>query len=189
MRTVVDVSEPIAAQAASRPRSWTGVRARIERATSRVLPVDSEGRVLLLYGFDPVRPDEPYWFTVGGAIAPGETPRQAASRELREETGIAVDATAFDEPLASSMVEFSWGGYDVIQSQDFFAVRVGDVRVSFHGLDALEKATTVSYRWWHGDELATSGERFPDELPALLRRAVSPQVPRAGGRGREGLPE
>ncbi|MEQ7005964.1 NUDIX domain-containing protein [Actinopolymorpha sp. B17G11] len=166
------MSEPTASKTAARSRSWTGVRAYIERATSRVLPVDTAGRMLLLYGFDPVRPEEPFWFTVGGAIDRGETPREAARRELREETGIVVDASVFGEPLASYMVEFSWGGYFVVQSQAFFAVRVGEVAVSFDGLDALERATTVSYRWWYADELAASGERYPDGLPALIRRAA-----------------
>lgn len=170
MLTVVGVNEPTAATPVV--PAGTGVRAHIERSTSRVLPVDPEGRVLLLYGFDPVRPEVPFWFTVGGAIERGETPRHAAWRELREETGIVVEPDAFGEPFASSMVEFSWGGYDVVQSQAFFAVRVGEVTISFDGLDDLEKATTVSYRWWHGDELAASEERYPDGLPALIRRAA-----------------
>ena len=63
----------------------------IRRNTARILPVDSEGRVLLLHGWDPLRPDDPFWFTIGGAAEPGESLPEAAARELREEAGIVVD--------------------------------------------------------------------------------------------------
>lgn len=60
------------------------------RQTARVIPVSAPGRVLLLCWHDPVHPDAPYWGTIGGGIEPGETAREAAVRELWEETGITV---------------------------------------------------------------------------------------------------
>ena len=50
------------------------------RQTARVLPVDDEGRVLLLHGWDPHHPDRPFWFTIGGAADPGESLRAAGAR-------------------------------------------------------------------------------------------------------------
>ena len=41
--------------------------APLRRRTARVLPVDPEGRVLLLHGWDPHHPERPFWFTIGGA--------------------------------------------------------------------------------------------------------------------------
>ncbi len=38
-----------------------------------MLPVDPEGRVLLLHGWDPHHPERPFWFTVGGAAEDGES--------------------------------------------------------------------------------------------------------------------
>ena len=52
------------------------------RQTARVLPVDPEGRVLLLHGWDPRRPEAPFWFTIGGGAEPGESLPEAAAREL-----------------------------------------------------------------------------------------------------------
>jgi 8-oxo-dGTP pyrophosphatase MutT (NUDIX family) len=52
-------------------------------------------RVRLLHGFDPVRPDEPYWLVPGGGANAGESLAEAAARELREETGISVRSKSF----------------------------------------------------------------------------------------------
>ncbi len=57
--------------------------------------------MLLLYSRDPARPTAPYWCTIGGAIEAGETPAQAASREMLEETGIAVPAGRAHRPVPS----------------------------------------------------------------------------------------
>jgi len=45
-----------------------------------------EGKVLLVRHERPTAP-EPYWVPPGGGVLPGETLREAALRELREETG------------------------------------------------------------------------------------------------------
>jgi 8-oxo-dGTP diphosphatase len=39
------------------------------------------------------------WLPVGGELEPGETPREAAARELREETGLEGDFRALDGAL------------------------------------------------------------------------------------------
>lgn len=166
------VTVPSPSSRAENPRRPRGARVTIERTTSRVLPVDDHGRILLLRGFEPARPHRLFWFTVGGAIAPHETPREAACRELREETGIVVTPDALGEPFGSSTVEFAWDGFRIVQDQVFFAVRVGDVPVSLDGLDAIEKATTTAYRWWYADELAASAELYDERLPGLMRHAA-----------------
>ena len=74
----------------------------IHRTAARVLPVDADGRVLLLHARDPARPQAPFWFTVGGAIEPSETEQQGAARELREETGIVVAPRDLGAPVSST---------------------------------------------------------------------------------------
>ena len=65
----------------------------------RVLAFDSEGHVLLIrHSYGSGR-----WMLPGGGIARGEDPLAAATRELAEETGCALDAprlfAVVDEPL------------------------------------------------------------------------------------------
>jgi 8-oxo-dGTP pyrophosphatase MutT (NUDIX family) len=147
---------------------------RRRRSTARVLPVDPEGRVLLLHGWDPLRPRDPFWFTIGGAVERGETLPEAAVRELREEAGIVVDPEALGEPFATEPIEFWWGGMHFDQDQTFYAIAVSDAVVSFAGQEALERATIDKHGWLRPEDLDAGTDRPADpELPRLMRLAVA----------------
>ncbi|GAA1642174.1 hypothetical protein GCM10009744_35180 [Kribbella alba] len=145
----------------------------VRRTTARVLPVRPDGKVLLLHGWDPLRPNTPYWFTIGGGVEAGETVTQAASRELREEVGILLPAESLGEPVATNTIEFEWGGCQIVQHQTFFAVGVDGVEVSFANQEELELATISDHGWWHSDELEATGQAAHVTIPGLLRQAVS----------------
>ncbi len=144
----------------------------IHRKTARVLPVDDEGRVLLLHGWDPQHRDEPFWFTIGGAADDGESLRDAGVRELYEETRISVDPDRLGEPIAENAVEFSWGGHRIAQDQTFYAVAVGSPEVSLEGLDQWERATTDKYGWLCADDLGADERPAHPDIPDLMRMAV-----------------
>lgn len=146
----------------------------LRRFTARALPLDDQDRVLLLYGFDPEQPDRAFWFTVGGAIEDGETPAEAAARELHEEAGIRARAEDFSGPYGTRTTEFTWGGYAFTQDQVFLAVRVGDAVVSFEHMEQIEKDTTTAYRWWSVEELERTEEVVhPADLAAILRKVTA----------------
>jgi 8-oxo-dGTP pyrophosphatase MutT (NUDIX family) len=138
-----------------------------------VLPVDPEGRVLLLHGWDPHRPEKPFWFTIGGGADAGESLREAGARELREETGIVVDPARLGEPIAQNTIEFSWAGHHIVQEQTFYAVLVESADVSLDGLDAWERATTDTYGWLSADDLGPDKPPADPSLPDLIRAAVA----------------
>ena len=56
------------------------------RVRASALLRDAEGRVLLVRQF----PDDDFWLLPGGGVEPGELCREAAVREVREETGLEV---------------------------------------------------------------------------------------------------
>ena len=142
----------------------------MQRQAGRVLVIDGGGRLLLLHGFDPARPDQSYWFTVGGGAEPGESLAQAAARELREEAGLAAQPADLGDPVWHEVAEFSFQGTSYRQEQDFFLLRVSSPEIRADGLDDEEAAVIDGHRWWTPAELeATTEPYYPAGLPALLR--------------------
>lgn len=150
-------------------------RTTVHRVTARVLPVNAAGEVLLLHGWDPAAPDAPYWFSVGGACEAGETLAEAGARELLEETGIVIDATALGEPIGTETgVAFDWGPYHLVQDQSWFAIALeAGTEVHFRGLEPLEVGTIDEARWWTADALDADGSAAGEALTAMMRLAVA----------------
>jgi 8-oxo-dGTP pyrophosphatase MutT (NUDIX family) len=140
-----------------------------------VLVIDADDRVLLLHGFDPARPGEPYWFTIGGGAKPGESLADAAARELGEESGISASAADLGQPVWHEVTRFSFDGTSYRQEQDFFLLRVSTPEVSTDGLADEEAAVVDGHRWWTIAELEATAELFyPQELPRLLLSLTGP---------------
>lgn len=78
-----------------------------------VVAVTGEGRILTVKQYRP-GPECEVWDLVGGYMEPGETPLQAAVRELREETGHEGELT----PLGAT-----WrGAYTTARTHQFLAI-------------------------------------------------------------------
>ncbi|KRA37179.1 MULTISPECIES: NUDIX hydrolase [unclassified Nocardioides] len=143
------------------------------RTVARVLPVSSDSKVLLLLGCDPALPDVRYWFTIGGAVDPGESLAEAGARELREETGIDVPADDLGVPFGTFEVEFAWDGRDYVNDSTLFAVALEETPVSFEGLDLLESQSIFEARWWTPEELADDGRAVDPRLMEQMRTAIA----------------
>jgi ADP-ribose pyrophosphatase YjhB (NUDIX family) len=139
-----------------------------ERLTARVLLLDPAGRILLMKGRLPGDPDaRGGWFTVGGGVEPGESLRQAAAREVVEETGFA--GVEIGQVLwRGDQVLHDREGRPVLFKETYFAARCAGGEPSRAGWRAVEHQFIDDMRWWKLAELAATAELvFP---PCLARR-------------------
>lgn len=139
------------------------------RRAGRVVLVDGRGRTLLFEGFDPARPQESYWFTPGGALAPGEDPHRAAVRELAEETGLRLPPERLVGPVWRAREVFSYESCPVVVDETYFLAGTDSDAVDTSGFTDLERVCVLGHRWWSVEELrASSTVVYPRRLAELL---------------------
>lgn len=108
-----------------------------------VLVYTTAGEVLLLRRRQP----DDFWQSVTGSLEWDETPLQAARRELREETGLAADATLIDCGVSNRFpILPAWRARyapDVDHNVEHVFRLAFDARPPIH----LEPAEHLEYRW------------------------------------------
>lgn len=149
-----------------------GDRPIIERSVVRLVVLDELDRLLLFHTRDGSHPDLGTWWELpGGGIEPGETYRDAAIRELREETGIAVEPWQVGAPTWRRRASFRHRETRRLQDEVVVTVRLGGVGpdVDESGRLAYEKEDYFDFRWWPLTEVIVSRQRFyPGGLATLL---------------------
>lgn len=142
------------------------------RPAARIVCLDAADRVLLLRWRDPVGGSH-LWEPPGGGIEAGETPLEAARRELVEETGL--DPAAITGPPVNVERDVWWNGEHKVGPEQFFVARFAVERpaVVGTGLLADERANLRSYRWIPWADLGLLPDRLePPRLVAVLAQLV-----------------
>lgn len=137
------------------------------RRAGRVLVRDDRGAVLLCHATDG---SAGWWFTPGGGSHGRETARDAAHRELAEETGLELDLPV--DPVLHRRARFEFLGGPIEQVESFWHVRLGERRaVAALHLEDYEAEALDDWRWCTDRDLGDLDDPlYPVCLADLLAR-------------------
>lgn len=140
----------------------------IERTGARIL-LFAQDRILLARQHDPARPQAPgYWVVPGGGVDAGESLAQAAVREVLEETGIRLDASALGPLIARDVAVFDFEGRTYRQHNHFFRATVSMRAPDRQGWTELERRAMTDIVWHDIATLDGLPEPvYPRSLPGL----------------------
>ncbi|MFC4534061.1 NUDIX hydrolase [Sphaerisporangium dianthi] len=134
-----------------------------DRPAARIVCLDGAGRVLLIRWRDPIG-GVVFWEPPGGGIDAGETPLEAARRELTEETGLPGDAVI--DVWVPVERDYHWLGVHYVKVEPFYLARFAATpAVSPAALTSEEQDVHIGHGWFTAAELAA----LPDlvEPPTL----------------------
>ena len=117
----------------------------------------------------------PFWTLIGGEIESDETIRDAAEREVREETGLTPEDVEFGPQVWFGELDLILYGEPTHIRQEFLVARTRRRNVSLANLTEAEKKVVKQLSWFSLDRLINGGEvvhpvRLPEYLPDVIAR-------------------
>lgn len=146
------------------------------RHAARIVLLDPDGRVFL----QEIRASDlgdSVWITPGGGLAPGETHRDAALRELREEVGHT--PAELGPCVWVREHEFAFRGTHYRQRERFYLARTEPFPVDSSQMEDIEREIVLSHRWWNVNDIEASTDIVfaPRLFAQYLRPLVTGGVP------------
>lgn len=149
-----------------------------QRRAGRVVLLDSTDRVLLLQGHDPAIRASRWWFTPGGGAESSESVREAAIRELFEETGLIL--ADLQGPIWRRNAKFIFNGDHYEQDEEFFFARIDTHQVDTSRWTPLEQESVLTTHWWSLAELVATEETiYPEGFATLVAQLLDLGLPSA----------
>ena len=152
----------------------TPLRKRDHRPSARIVVLDGDGRVLLFRVADPLDNKPPVWITPGGGVEAGESISEAASRELKEETGLIASPADLGHPVAVGRREWEFRGTRLYSEDWYFALRTTAFEPDDTNWTDLERGLHRGWQWWTNLALESTVEVvIPAGLADLARTLCS----------------
>jgi len=139
---------------------------------ARVVCLDRDGRVLLMHWYDRVAGVDVFE-PPGGRLEPGESPLEAARRELAEETGL--PGSAVSEHMVEVDRDCFWLGVRYVRREPFYLARFDEARPAVVP-GALTEEEAAGYRGHVWAEELPEGVD-PPELAEVVERLLRAQGP------------
>ena len=145
----------------------------ISRPGARIVVLNGCDQVLMFHIDAHLR----FWTLPGGALEQGETHRDAARRELSEETGLS--ATPVGPCVWAGDSVWHWKNDTFYSPERYYIARVAGVpQIDASGLGEQEAEAISAHRWWSLNDIKRSPEEFsPPELADLLGLLIQRVLP------------
>ena len=156
------------------------------RSAVRVVLLNDADELLLMCMEDPTitsiggKYSGRFWILIGGEIEPNETIRDAAEREVFEETGLTKEDVEFGPQVWFGELDLILKGKPTHIRQEFIVARTKRRDISLANLTVDEKKVVTQVSWFSLDRIVNSGEVIhPVLLPKYLPDIISGRYPEA----------
>ena len=119
-----------------------------------------------------------FWTLIGGEIEPNESIREAAEREVFEETGLTKEDIELGPQVWFGELDLILYGKPMHIKQDFIVARTRHSNISLENLTGYEKKVVRQVSWFSLDRIINSGEVIhPVILPKYLPDIIAGKYP------------